>query len=84
MNKTKGISLIVLVITIIIMIIIAGAIILSLSNTNVIDQAEQAKDKYNLSQVKEAVNLDRTNALLTRYNTTEGVNISVKEAVISS
>ena len=79
MKKTKGISLIVLVITIIVMIIIAGAIILSLSNTNVIDQAEQAKDKYNLSQLKEAVNLDRTNALLTRYNTTEGVNISVKE-----
>ena len=32
MKKTKGISLIVLVITIIVMIIIAGAIILTLTN----------------------------------------------------
>ena len=42
MNK-NGISLIVLVITIIVMIIIAGAIILSLSNGNVISKAKEAK-----------------------------------------
>lgn len=41
MNK-KGISLIVLVITIIVMIIIAGAIILSLNNTNVTARANLA------------------------------------------
>ena len=39
----KGISLIVLVITIIVMIIIAGAIILSLSNGNVIAKGNLAK-----------------------------------------
>lgn len=38
----KGISLIVLVITIIVMIIIAGAIILSLSNSNVTQRANEA------------------------------------------
>lgn len=41
MNK-KGISLIVLVITIIVMIIIAGAIILSLSSSNVTQRANEA------------------------------------------
>ena len=39
----KGISLIVLVITIIVMIIIAGAIILSLSSSDVVGKANYAK-----------------------------------------
>lgn len=43
----KGISLIVLVITIIVMIIIAGAIIISLSNSNVIDKADDAVSETN-------------------------------------
>lgn len=50
MNK-KGISLIVLVITIIVMIIIAGAIILSLNSSNVTSKASWAKissDRANL------------------------------------
>ena len=42
MKKIKGISLIVTVITIIIMIIVAGAVILTLTNTNIIDQADNA------------------------------------------
>ena len=47
----KGISLIVLVITIIVMIIIAGAIILSLNSANVTEKANYAKiasDRANL------------------------------------
>lgn len=47
----KGISLIVLVITIIVMIIIAGAIILSLNSSNVTEKANYAKvasDRANL------------------------------------
>lgn len=48
----KGISLIVLVITIIVMIIIAGAIIISLSNSNVIDKADQAVISTNDSAAK--------------------------------
>ena len=79
MKKKRGISLIVLIVTIIVMIVIAGAIIISLTQTNIIDQAESAKDKYNLSQVKESVELERYNALLSRYDTAENVNISVKE-----
>lgn len=53
----KGISLIVLVITIIVMIIIAGAIIISLSQTNVIDQAETATQKSNDAEAKSLVAL---------------------------
>lgn len=53
----KGISLIVLVITIIVMIIIAGAIIISLSQTNVIDQADNAKYKSNQAEAKSLVAL---------------------------
>ncbi|MDD2627272.1 MAG: hypothetical protein PHR25_03025 [Clostridia bacterium] len=53
-NKRKGISLIVLVITIIVMIILAGAIILSLNSSGIIARAEEAKmksDKANAKQV---------------------------------
>ena len=53
----KGISLIVLVITIIVMIIIAGAIIISLSQTNVIDQAETATVKSNDAEAKSLIAL---------------------------
>ena len=44
----KGISLIVLVITIIVMIIIAGAIIIPLNSSNVIEQSNDAVYKSNL------------------------------------
>lgn len=48
----KGISLIVLVITIIVMIIIASAIIMSLTTNNIMDQAEDAVSKSNRAEVK--------------------------------
>jgi len=51
----KGISLIVLVITIIVMIIIAGAIIISLSQSNIITQAGVAKTEANLANAKAVV-----------------------------
>ena len=57
MKEKKGISLIVLIVTIIVMIIIAGAVIISLTETNVIDQAELAVEKHNMSEIKSAVSL---------------------------
>ncbi len=57
MQKKKGISLIVLVITIIVMIILASTIIISLNNNGIIDKAQDAVDKTNESQVKEIANL---------------------------
>ncbi len=53
MNKMKGISLIVLVITIIVMIILAGAIILSLQSGNIIGRATDAVKKNELANMKE-------------------------------
>ena len=64
MKEKKGISLIVLIVTIIVMIIIAGAIIISLTETNVIDQAEVAVEKHNLSELKSASSLAYANWLL--------------------
>jgi len=56
-NKKQGISLIVLVITIIVIIILAGAVILSLSANNPIEQAGNAKTASNTAEVQAAVTL---------------------------
>jgi len=55
-NK-RGISLIVLVITIIVMIILATAIILSLSSSGIIGKANQAVTDTNTANLKEAANI---------------------------
>jgi len=57
-NK-KGISLIVLIITLIVMVIIAGAIILYLDDSKIINQAERAVDMNNIAVAKEVVNVAR-------------------------
>ena len=49
----KGISLIVLVITIIVMIILAASVVITLSNTGVINRASQAVDLTNESAVQD-------------------------------
>ena len=67
MNKRKGISLIVLVITILVMIILAGVVVVSLSKNNPIEKAKEAKYKNNFSTLKEALSLHVTNKL------TEGI-----------
>lgn len=54
----KGISLIVLVITIIVMIIIAGAIIISLNSSNVISQSGKAVENSDIANLKAALALD--------------------------
>lgn len=59
----KGISLIVLVITIIVMIIIAGAIIISLNSSNVMTKADQAVKDSDLANAKNAVTLAYAEAL---------------------
>ena len=56
----RGISLIVLIITIIIMIIIAGAIILSLNGSGVISNANKAKNDSDISSKKEAATVALT------------------------
>ena len=53
MQKRKGISLIVLVITIIVMIILAASVVITLSNTGIINRASQAVDLTNEKQVQD-------------------------------
>lgn len=55
-NK-KGISLIVLIITIVVIIILAAAIILNLSNTNIIKNARTAVSENDRAEVQSAVTL---------------------------
>jgi len=56
-TSKKGISLIVLVITIIVMIILAAAIILSLNGSGIIDKANEAKTKSDIANAKYTVSL---------------------------
>ena len=53
----KGISLIVLVITIIVMIIIAGAIIISLNSTSVIEKANTAVIKSDVGTINDKLSI---------------------------
>ena len=64
MKSRKGISLIVLVITIIVMIILAAAIILSLSNSGIISKANKAKADNDVSNAKELVEVAHSEWLL--------------------
>lgn len=60
MKKTKeGVSLIVLVITIIVMLVLAGAVILALSNSGIIGKASLAKVETDLSALRDEVNVKR-------------------------
>ena len=53
MKKKNAISLIVLVITIIVMAILAATVIITLYNTNIISQANDAVKKTEAQQVEE-------------------------------
>ncbi len=57
MKQNRGISLIVLVITIIVIIILAGAVILSLADNNPINAANEAVFKSDLSNIMEEIRL---------------------------
>ncbi len=57
MQKKKGISLIVLIITIVVMVTLTTAIVLTLNNTGIIEKANEATAKTNLAQIQQAANL---------------------------
>lgn len=58
MKAKNGISLIVLVITIIVIIILAGAVILSLSQSNPVDQAKWATFVNQKADIQDMINLE--------------------------
>ena len=57
MKKKNAISLIVLVITIIVMAILAATVIITLSNTNIINKAQKAKESANQATEKETLSV---------------------------
>ena len=77
MQKRKGISLIVLVITIIVMIILAGAIILSLNNAGIIGKANQAVEESNEATVKQLADLKWSEAYLEGKRTADDLTAAV-------
>lgn len=64
MKNKKAISLIVLVITILVLSILATTVIISLSNSNVISEANDAVNKYNLKQMEMSVQLEQASMML--------------------
>ncbi|MBR6614048.1 MAG: type II secretion system protein [Clostridia bacterium] len=74
MQNKKGISLIVLVITIIVMIILAATVVITLSNTGVIDRAGQAVDLTNEAAVQDLAALTWADAYMDNKRGTELVN----------
>ncbi len=57
MKKKTGISLIVLVITIIVMIILAASVVITMSNTGIINKASTAKDNMESATLKEELEM---------------------------
>ncbi len=76
-----GISLIVLVITIIVIIILAGAVIISLTSSNLISEAKKATFMMNTDTLQSELSLkvlmDMTNSGNTDYNSINGVPSSI-------
>ena len=63
MNRRKGISLIVLVITILVMIILSGVVIVSLQKNNPIERAKTAREMENLKAIETEISTFQANAL---------------------
>ena len=80
MNKRKGISLIVLVITILVMIILAGVVVVSLQKNNPIEKAKEATFKNNVASYKDELSL----AVATRSSNGIAEKINAGEADIKN
>ena len=81
MQKRTGISLIVLVITIIVMVILAGAIILTLNNSGIIDKATDAVEQTNLATVKQLTQMAWAEAYAGGERTEERLKAAVDKAL---
>jgi len=86
MKNKKGISLVVLIITIIVMIILAGTVVLTLNNTGIVKKAQEAVDQTNLNEVQSLASIKWAEAFLegkTKRNDLETAVLSglVKEGI---
>ena len=81
MNKRKGISLIVLVITILVMIILAGVVVVSLQKNNPIKKAQEAKILTAVSTLKEELQLLQANSQLQGITITPEILLAENKVV---
>ena len=79
MKNKKAISLIVLVITIIVMAILAATVIITLSNTNIINEAQKAKENANKATEKEALSVALAEWKIVERNGTKTFEEFMKE-----
>ena len=79
-NK-KGISLIVLVITIIVMIILATAVVIALSNSGIMEKANTAVEETNLDQVQNLATMLWSDAYIDGVRTKEELETAVMEGL---
>lgn len=75
MKSKRGVSLIVLAISIIVMIILAGAVIINIEDTEIMDESKNAVNSWDISQIKEQ--LDSINTI--RETGLEGKHLSKVE-----
>lgn len=64
MENNKGVSLIILVITVIMMIILTSIIIFTLTDSNIIKRSKEAVDSYNIANQNEQTMIDNIDKLL--------------------
>ena len=81
-EQKKGISLIVLVITIIVMLILASAVIISLSNSDIITKAQKASKDYIIVQEKEQISLGYSEYLMNK-RTNANATLEVEGATVT-
>ena len=72
MQKKKGISLIVLIITIIIMIILASAVVITFNNSGIINKANESVELSNLNEIKQIASLAWSEAYIDNMHIKDG------------
>ena len=82
-NK-QGVSLITLVITIIIMTILAGVVILTLSDTSIFDKANNAVSATNLKQAENIANLAWAEAYMDNIRGVDELQTAVNDAFVKN
>ena len=80
MGNKKGISLIVLVITIIVMVVLAAALVITLSNSGIIEKANDATNTTNLKNIQQIANVAWSEAYLDGYREVPELQAKVNEA----
>ena len=80
-NEKCGISLIVLVITIVIMIVLAGAIILAISGSNIMSKSEEAVILNNIRNIQEYLEMKKiNNEDVSEYSRVSELGLEVPES----